>query len=78
MLPTLPKLQVTLLAKVRWPNRTTQVRHFFLSQPTQIPLHLSNLPKHSQHPNACLIKRDMPKVRLCELGMDPNKTLIWI
>jgi hypothetical protein len=61
MLPNLPKPQVSLLPKVRRSNQATQVRQFFLSQPTQIPLHL---PKHSQHPNACLTKRGMPMIRL--------------
>jgi hypothetical protein len=63
MLSNLPKTQVSLLPKVSRLNHATQVRHFFLIQPTQILLHLSNLPKHNQHPNVCLTKRDMSKVR---------------
>jgi hypothetical protein len=52
---------------VRWLNRATQVGQFFLTQPTQIPLHLPNLAKHSQHPNDCLTKLGMPKVRLWQV-----------
>jgi hypothetical protein len=64
MLHNLSKSQVNLLPKVRRLNPTTQMRQFFLSQATQIPLDLPNLTKHNQYPNTCLIKCGMLKVRL--------------
>jgi hypothetical protein len=67
MLPNLPKPQVSPLPKVRWLNRVTQVKQFFLSQPIQIPLNLPNLTKCSQHLNTCLTKCGMPKVRLWQV-----------
>jgi hypothetical protein len=62
MMSNLSKSQVNLLPKVNRQNRTTQVRQFFLSQPTHIPLNLLNLTKCSQYPNACLTGYNMPNV----------------
>jgi hypothetical protein len=75
MLPNLPKPQVSFLPKDRRPNRATQVRQFFLSQPTQIPLNLPNLIKGSQHPNTCLKNHDMPKVRLWQVRHGSKQAL---
>jgi hypothetical protein len=75
MLPNLPKPQVSLFPKVRWLNRVTQVRQFFLSQSIQISLNLYNLTKLSQHINTCLIKYSMPKVSLWQVGYRSKQTL---
>jgi hypothetical protein len=75
MLPNFPKPQVSLLPKVRWSNQVTQVRQFFLSQSIQILLNFPNLTKRSQHPNTCLTKCGMPKVRLWQVRHGSKKTL---
>jgi hypothetical protein len=78
MLSNLPKLEVSLLPKIRRLNRTIQERQFFLSQPTQILLQLPNLIKCSQHPNVWLTKHGMPNTDVQWLLPRPMSEMISI